>query len=212
MQNSLLNWMDPPTSGRWSGFGMVLGLLLSPFILNAQFTFEQKSDPAGLFSTTNQTFDSNTSLSTRSISTNYGDFFFTHWTINGVRKNDQKGQALHSISFSILNHTTAIAHFINKAQDSDADGIADWMEIKNFGNLNADAMSDSDGDGIPLSQEVRLGLNPSIDDNISEGGISVRRSVKVAVNFGGAKKLTLKSDPIGLVSSQVIQLENNSTY
>ena len=191
---------------------MVLGLLLSPFILNAQFTFEQKSDPAGLFSTTNQTFDSNTSLSTRSISTNYGDFFFTHWTINGVRKNDQKGQALHSISFSILNHTTAIAHFINKAQDSDADGIADWMEIKNFGNLNADAMSDSDGDGIPLSQEVRLGLNPSIDDNISEGGISVRRSVKVAVNFGGAKKLTLKSDPIGLVSSQVILLENNSTY
>ena len=71
---------------------------------------------------------------------------------------------------------------------------------------------DSDGDGIPLSKEVRLGLNPSIDDNISEGGISVRRSVKVAVNFGGAKKLTLKSDPIGLVSSQVILLENNSTY
>ena len=183
-----------------------------PCLLFGQFTLEQKSEPPGLFSTTSQSYDHNTSLTTRSISFNSGDFYFTHWTINGVRKNDSNGLALHSFPFHILSNTVAIAHYLDKSMDSDADGIPDWIEIKNTGNLNVFADSDSDGDGIPLSYEARLGLNPSIDDNITEGGISIRRSSMVAVNFGGAKKLTLKSNPIGLVSSQVTLLENNSTY
>ena len=187
-------------------------LLFLPHLLFGQFTFQQRSEPPGLFSSSSQIFDTNSSLITRSISTNSGNFIFTHWTINGVRKSDPNGLALHSCRFNITSNTIAIAHYFDKHADSDADGVPDWVEIKNTGNLNATANSDSDGDGIPLGYEAHLGLNPSIDDNITEGGISIRRSSMFAVNFGGAKKLTLKSDPIGLVSSQVTLLENNSTY
>ena len=78
--------------------------------------------------------------------------------------------------------------------------------------MNANAQTDSDGDGIVLRDEVNLGLVPSIDDNISEGGISSRRSKLMAVNLGGAKKLTLKSDPVGLIASTSNLLENNSSF
>ena len=186
--------------------------LASSGVLCGQYNFEQKSNPGGLFSTSSQNYNNGTAVETRSISTQYNDFIFTHWTLNNVRQNDAKGQALHTVNFDITENTVAIAHYLDKDQDSDSDGIPDWIEVKDTGNLTATAQTDADGDGIALRDEVRLGLNPSIDDNISEGGISIRRSTRVLVNFGGAKKLTLKSDPIGLVTSSTSLLENNSSF
>lgn len=191
---------------------LCVSLLLFPVSLWAQNTFEQKSEPAGLFSTTNQTFDTNTSISTRTISTTSGNYAFTHWTINGTRMNDANGQALHKVQFNLVANSVAIAHYLNNTVDSDADGIPDWREIKTSGNLSQNSFSDLDADGFTLEQEVRFGLNPSIEDNVTEGGISMRRSKKVFVNLGGARKLTIRSDPAGLVLSQVTFPEVNSTY
>jgi len=203
--------ISPPMLNRMQS--LFVGLLLaSPTFVFGQYTLEQKSEPAGLFSTTSQSYNSGTSLDTRSISTQYNDFIFTHWTLNGVRQNDAIGQPLHQLNFTISANTVAIAHYFNKDEDTDLDGIPDWVEIKHFSNLTTNSENDHDGDGIELKDEVRLGFNPLIDDNITEGGISVRRSSRVFVNLGGAKKLTLKSDPIGLVSSDVSFLENNSTF
>ena len=203
--------ISPPMLNRMQS--LFVGLLLaSPTFVFGQYTLEQKSEPAGLFSTTSQSYNSGTSLDTRSISTQYNDFIFTHWTLNGVRQNDAIGQPLHQLNFTISANTVAIAHYLNKDEDTDLDGIPDWVEVKHFSNLTTNSENDHDGDGIELKDEVRLGFNPLIDDNITEGGISVRRSSRVFVNLGGAKKLTLKSDPIGLVSSDVSFLENNSTF
>ena len=203
--------ISPPMLNRTQS--LFVGLLLaSPTFVFGQYTLEQKSEPAGLFSTTSQSYNSGTSLDTRSISTQYNDFIFTHWTLNGVRQNDAIGQPLHQLNFTISANTVAIAHYFNKDEDTDLDGIPDWVEVKHFSNLTTSSENDHDGDGIELKDEVRLGFNPLIDDNITEGGISVRRSSRVFVNLGGAKKLTLKSDPIGLVSSDVSFLENNSTF
>ena len=203
--------ISPPMLNRMQS--LFVGLLLaSPTFVFGQYTLEQKSEPAGLFSTTSQSYNSGTSLDTRSISTQYNDFIFTHWTLNGVRQNDAIGQPLHQLNFTISANTVAIAHYFNKDEDTDLDGIPDWVEVKHFSNLTTSSENDHDGDGIELKDEVRLGFNPLIDDNITEGGISVRRSSRVFVNLGGAKKLTLKSDPIGLVSSDVSFLENNSTF
>ena len=187
-------------------------LFILPAFLSAQNTLEQKSVPPGLFSTSNQTFNTNTSVTTRTISTTSGNYAFTHWTINGIRMNDANGQALHKVQFNLTENTVAIAHYLNSTIDSDADGIPDWREIKTSGNLNQHASSDLDGDGFPLEHEVKLGLNPSIENNVTEGGISMRRSQKVFVNLGGARKLTVRSDPAGLVSSQTTYPEVNSTY
>jgi len=192
---------------------VIPGLLMAlPSLLFGQFSFQQMSEPGGLFSTTSQNYDHNTSVETRTISTQYSDYIFTHWTINGVRQVDGSGQALHKVKFAITSNTVAVANYLNKNQDSDSDNISDWVEIKYSGNLNANAQTDSDGDGIVLRDEVNLGLIPSIDDNISEGGISSRRSKLVAVNLGGAKKLTLSSDPVGLIASTSNLLENNSSF
>ena len=192
---------------------VIPGLLVAvPGLLFGQFSFQQMSEPGGLFSTTSQNYDQNTSVETRSISTQYNDYIFTHWTINDVRQVDAHGQALHKIKFAITSNIVAVANFLDKDQDSDSDNIPDWIEIKYSGNLNANAQTDSDGDGIVLRDEVNLGLTPSIDDNISDGGISVRRSKLVTVNLGGAKRLTLSSDPIGLIASTSSLLENNSSF
>lgn len=203
--------ISPPMLNRMQS--LVVGLLLaSPTFVFGQYTLEQNSEPGGLFTTSSENYNSGTAVQTRAISTQVNDFIFTHWTINNVRQNDAKGQALHSLNFPIIENTVAIAHYLNKEMDTDGDGIPDWIEIKNTGNLSSTAQTDADGDGISLEDEVRLGLNPSIDDNISQGGISIRRSGRVLVNFGGAKKLTLKSHPIGLVTSAVSLLENNATF
>jgi len=183
-----------------------------PGLSFGQFSFQQMSEPGGLFSTTSQNYDHNTSVETRTISTQYSDYIFTHWTVNDVRQVGANGQSLHKINFAITGNIIAVAHYLDKDQDTDSDNISDWIEIKYSGNLNANAHSDSDGDGIILQDEVRLGLTPSIDDNFSEGGISLRRSKIVAVNLGGAKKLTLSSDPVGLIASNSSLLENNSSF
>ena len=187
-------------------------MLLFPASIWAQNTFEQKSVPPGLFSTSNETFNTNTSVTTKTILPTSGNYSFTHWTINGSRMNDANGQALHKVQFNLTENTVAIAHYLNNSIDSDFDGIPDWSEIKSSGNLAQLASSDLDGDGFHLEHEVRLGLNPSIKDNVTEGGISIRSSSKVFVNLGGARKLTIRSDPAGLVSSQTTYPEVNSTY
>ena len=187
-------------------------LMALPGLSFGQFSFQQMSEPGGLFSTTSQNYDYNTSVETRTISTQYSDYIFTHWTVNDVRQVGANGQSLHKINFAITGNIIAVAHYLDKDQDTDSDNISDWIEIKYSGNLNANAHSDSDGDSIILQDEVRLGLTPSIDDNFSEGGISLRRSKIVAVNLGGAKKLTLSSDPVGLIASNSSLLENNSSF
>ena len=45
-----------------------------------------------------------------------------------------------------------------------------------------------------------------------DGGVSIRRSQKVMVNFGGARRVVLSSDPGGLFATQVSYPEVNSTF
>jgi Bacterial TSP3 repeat len=45
--------------------------------------------------------------------------------------------------------------------DSDGDGLADAWELQHFGNLNANAAGDPDGDGMSNLREFRAGTNPT---------------------------------------------------
>ena len=51
-----------------------------------------------------------------------------------------------------------------------------------------------------------------VTEEIRDGGVSIRRSLKVMVNFGGARRVVLSSDPGGLFASQVSYPEVNSTF
>jgi formylglycine-generating enzyme required for sulfatase activity len=180
--------------------------------LFAQVTFEQKSNPAGLFATSTQTKNLNELVNTITPALSTSSHSFTHWTVNGVRENAPDGQAKIRVTVTLAENITAIAHYIADNNDSDSDGVPDWFEIRMFGNLNHDASYDGDNDGVTLAEERQFGLAATIKDDFMEGGASIRRSSQVFANFGGAKKLTVASDPPGLLTSSETFPETNSSY
>jgi sulfatase modifying factor 1 len=197
-------------------FGSLPSSLLCLFVLPmsawAQVTFEQKSDPAGLFTSTSATKNLNDVISTITPSLSTGGYSFTHWTVNGVRENAPDGQAKNKISATITENMVAIAHYLATNQDSDSDGVPDWFEIRMFATLDHNGSYDGDGDGVTLADERQFGLAATIADDFLEGGASIRRSGQVFANFGGAKKLSVSSDPAGLLTSSETFPETNSSY
>ena len=97
-------------------------------------------------------------------------------------------------------------------EDTDGDGMADWYEWKQFGNLNQVGGDDPDLDGYSLAEEGKFGLSPTVKDEIHEGGVSIRRSRITFLNLSGAKKLIISSNPPGLISGSESYRELNSTY
>ena len=192
------------------GFSALLTCLSNQ--LFGQVTFEQKSNPAGLFATSTQTKNLNEVVNTITPALSTSSHSFTHWTVNGVRENAQDGQAKNRVTVTLTENTTAIAHYIADNNDSDSDGVPDWFEIRMFGNLNHDASYDGDNDGVTLAEERQFGLAATIKDDFMEGGASIRRSSQVFANFGGAKKLTVASDPPGLLTSSETFPETNSSF
>ena len=87
-------------------------LVFLPIAANAQVTFEQKSSPAGLFTTSTTSKSLNESVSTSTASLTSSSYSFTHWTINGVRQSVPDGQAKTKSTFSITENTVAIAHYL----------------------------------------------------------------------------------------------------
>ena len=180
--------------------------------LFGQVTFEQKTNPAGLFATSIVTKNLNEVVNTLTPALSTNGHFFTHWTVNGVRENSPDGQAKNRVTINLSENTTAIAHYLADNNDTDSDGVPDWFEIRMFGDLSRDASYDGDNDGVSLADERKFGLAATIADDFMEGGASIRRSSQVFANFGGAKRLMVGSDPPGLLTSSETFPETNSSY
>ena len=71
---------------------------------------------------------------------------------------------------------TVVAKYYAENADTDSDGLPDWYEWREFGNLDHNASSDPDGDGFSMDAERQFGLSAVIGDEIMEGGGSIRRS------------------------------------
>ena len=172
----------------------------------------QKSDPAGLFSQSTHYFDYNDTFLTRAVPEKTGGYAFTHWEINGNRTSLPNISVALQVTGQITENTQAVAKYSNINADSDQDGIKDWYEIRTKGSISPAISLDDDNDTIPFYKEYKFGLNPNSKNTIHEGGISIRRASKVFVNLGGARKLQVRSDPAGLVTSSSGFPEVNSTY
>ncbi|MDG1173934.1 MAG: cadherin domain-containing protein, partial [Opitutales bacterium] len=68
------------------------------------------------------------------------------------------------------------AHYKPSNEDSDSDGVMDWFELYQFGDLNQSGTDDPDGDGFSNKREGELGQEATIVDSVEWGGISGRLS------------------------------------
>jgi predicted transcriptional regulator len=55
------------------------------------------------------------------------------------------------------------------AEDTDGDGLEDWWEEENFGNLSSDAEDDPDGDNLTNDEEQANGTDPNDPDSDGDG-------------------------------------------
>ena len=76
---------------------------------------------------------------------------------------------------SIAEGITLTAYYFPEAEDTDSDGVRDWFEWRNFGDLSQSLNDDVDGDGFTNGQEDALGQEPTIFDEVEDGGIPARR-------------------------------------
>ena len=151
-----------------------LACLLSSPCLAQNVEFTQTSSPAGIVNQT--TFPLNgAAVATISAPLTNGSYRFTHWTLNGVRRNNGSGSGANPASFTITVPTAAIANYMLVSQDTDGDTLPDWYEIHHFGNLVQLPGDDFDGDGFSNALELSLGQHPGIFDEREQGGTSRRR-------------------------------------
>jgi len=128
---------------------------------------------------------------------------FTHWTNSSypaTNYRDAWGRSLNPTSFVLLEDTTCTAHYLPSTRDTDADGVPDWYEIEYYGNLNQNAASDGDSDGITLLVEYSGGSHPLYANAAQEGGVAYADSGMVTCNLGGYVSYTLSSSPTGTVN------------
>jgi len=131
-----------------------------------------KSDPFGFVTSKTDYFLKDSNLATISLYGANNGYHFAYWSINGARQESPNGTATQQANYLLNEDKIITAHYIPSEQDSDQDGIADWFEMNQFGNLNQNSQSDPDLDGFSNAQESQLGQVSLIKDILEDGGIS----------------------------------------
>ena len=190
----------------FSAVGLILGLPLHGSLV----TIEQVSNPVGFLSKTT-VVETGASLTTEKVELTKNGYFFSYWTKGGTRLADTAGRSLTQTTVEVDASFTLTAHYILQTEDSDEDGILDWFEYRNFGNLDGVLSSDPDGDEYTNGQEQALAQDPTIFDLVEDGGISSRRSIGFVFADKSLVHYEIKSEPIGFVNTASGFAEVNAT-
>ena len=164
--------------------------------------FRQASDPATILDVTAyQPAGSLVTVPDKTGNT-YGILQFCWWDLNSVRQQDASGAALGGFNFTLNTTSTATAHYIDPAIDTDGDSIKDWNEWSYFGSLMYDTTSDPDGDGFTYAEEMTRGQAPQVADVLVPGSVSRRRSSAVFASTDGHVSLCTTSNPPSILLDQ----------
>ena len=131
--------------------------------------------------------------------------------MNGTRQAGPTGTALSQVTTKLQNDSTIVAHYVLSTLDNDSDSVMDWFEFNQFGNLANGPDDDPDGDGFKNSQESELGQEANIKDSVQDGGISSRKSSGFVFADTSMVKYTIKSDPIGFITTSEGYVEINAS-
>ena len=166
-------------------------------LLPDNFFYFEQSDPSGLVDI-QEIHEGGTIVFTTTFDGETSGLIFTHWDVNGTRREDSTGRALSRVMVQINSQTTATAHFVSPQEDSDSDGIPDWLEWQFFGSLSNNGSDDPDADGLDIDEEFLAGTSQVLKDTIQDGGVSRSRGPLIKVPTGPAFSILIASDPEGL--------------
>ncbi len=145
--------------------------------------YQLVSEPLGLYSKSDSARDGILVESDDLRNSQVGDCHFAYWRIGSTVQSLPDGQAVGRLSFNATADFTATAVYLPLAQDSDADGLPDWYEWNHVSGLQANGLSDQDGDGWGLKVEYHRGYDPHKIDEVREGGVSRRVSATATLNL-----------------------------
>ena len=198
---------------RWPALRRVIGVLGLGFLLVGQAsaatvnfvqTAVNDADGSPLAAvSSDQWLETAATYSTVTAPAVFDSYRFIYWTFSsapGIAYRDAWGRSLNPPAVLLLEATTATAHYLPDALDSDGDGIPDWFEIEYYGSLANDADSDTDGDGLTLLQEYTDGTHPLYANSSHAGGVSTADSELITCNLANYASYTIGSDPTGIVS------------
>ena len=170
-----------------------------------------KSDPTGFITTSVTNKELNATVTTQSLNGATNGSHFAYWSINGVRQASPNGVASSKVSLNISGDTNIVAHYVPSTEDTDGDGVMDWFELYQFGNLSAGPEDDSDGDGFSNKREGELGQEATIAEFTEAGGIAGRMSNTFTYADTSMIEVTIKSNPAGFITTSVTNKEINAT-
>lgn len=140
-----------------------------------------------------------------------GDLRFAYWSVDGVPAVSAAGPALTVAQATLVNDgLSMVAVYLSAAADTDADGIADWEEWRDFGELGRGPGSDPEADGIDASFERARGYPPTLKDTLLEGGLARVSSARAAYH-DPVRKLAYQyaSVPSGLFAASGVADRND---
>lgn len=117
---------------------------------------------------------------------------YTGWLIGGVRYDNPT--QVQPIPITVTQDTVAVARYIPATDDTDGDGIPDWLEWFYFNSLQYDQNSIPNGDGFTIPVDLLRGFSPVVVNVLSQGGISRRRSATFTI-AAGQYSFRITSDP-----------------
>jgi len=193
--------------------GGIAGRLSTGFVYadNTMLLATVKSNPSGFVNETSNFLEQNASLSTVNLHGAINSYHFAYWTVNGVRQSAPTGVSSSKVQINVQSTTEVVAHYVPSNQDNDGDGVMDWFELYQFGNLNSGPSDDSDGDGYSNKREGELGQEATIVDEVENGGIAGRLSTGFVYADTSMVLTRVTSDPPGFVTNTSNFLEINAT-
>jgi len=145
--------------------------------------YTERSAPEGILPTVEEILPRGTDVTVGPVYGPASGYYFAYWMLNGHEQRDVAGRALSGFTFDFLSNSVAEAHYVPAAQDTDSDGLLDWLEYNYFGNTNHSGAHDGDADGFELAEELRRDYHPGVRNEIDDGGFSFVLSTPVTVNL-----------------------------
>jgi len=193
-------------------FLFFVAVFLSAHLTYAQYaSVSQTSSPVG-FLDHSESYEVGTLFQSALPELNKDGYIFGYWTVNEVRVADIAGRAITQPSFLVEGTLNLVAHYFEENQDSDGDGLNDWYEYRNFGDLSQTLSDDPDNDGYSNGAELMMGQQSTVVDTVDDGGISSRDSSNFVFGDSSLNAVEVSSQPTGFVDGTLAYFEENASF